>query len=50
MNVYKNCFSYYFNIKNSYNLTKNMGYQIIKLYFIKINPKLKFFEIIVTFY
>ena len=31
MNVYKNCFSYYFNFKNSYNLMKNMGYQIIKL-------------------
>ena len=22
MNVYKNCFSYYFNFKNSYNLKK----------------------------
>ena len=31
MNVYKNYFSYYFNFKNSYNLKKIMGYQIIKL-------------------
>ena len=31
MNVYKNCLSYYFNFKNSYNLNKNMVYQIIKL-------------------
>ena len=31
MNVYKNCFSYYFNFKNTYNLKKNMGYQFIKL-------------------
>ena len=27
----KNDFSYNFNFKNSYNLKKNMGYQIIKL-------------------
>ena len=31
MNVYKSCFSHYFIFKNSYNLKKNMGYQIMKL-------------------
>ena len=31
MNVYKSCFSYYFIFKNSYNLKKNMGYQIMKI-------------------
>ena len=31
MNVYKSCFSYYFNFKYNYNLKKNMGYQFIKL-------------------
>ena len=31
MNVLKNDFSSYFSFKNSYNLKKNMGYQIIKL-------------------
>ena len=31
MNVYKSYFSYYFIFKNSYNLKKNMGYQIMKL-------------------
>ena len=31
MNVYKSCFSYYFIFKSSYNLKKNMGYQIMKL-------------------
>ena len=31
MNIYKNCFSNYFDLKSSYNLNKNMGYQIIKL-------------------
>ena len=34
-------------IKNTYNLKKKMGYQIIK--FIKINPNLKYFEIMMAF-
>ena len=31
MDVYKNCFSYYFDFINSYDLKKNMDYQIIKI-------------------
>ena len=31
MNDYKNCFSYYFNFKNSYNLKKNMIINLFKL-------------------
>ena len=48
MNVYKSCFSYYFIFKNSYNL-KKYGLSNYETLIIKINPKLKYFEIIMTF-
>ena len=49
MNVYKNDFSYFLTLKTNYNLKKKMGYEITYLQFIIINPKLKYFEIIITF-